>query len=173
MTDPRETLARIRKQANAATEGPWEVGDRYHCQAADMCDCAPDRGPLIDTYQHPEWGTMHVHRKDEPWWNEGVLFRKAGGPPGEVACDLAAEDAEFIASARTTVPALLDLADAVLERHVKAQPITAAYGTQEGGDYCAACAEDWPCPDYTAATTPLEVALPPLTTNPNQEEDHA
>ena len=24
MTDPRETLNRIRKQANAATEGPWE-----------------------------------------------------------------------------------------------------------------------------------------------------
>ena len=44
----------------------------------------------------------------------------------------------------------------MLERHVKAQPITAAYGTQEGGDYCAACAEDWPCPDYTAATTALE-----------------
>ena len=61
-------------------------------------------------------------------------------------------------AARTTVPALLDLADAVLERHVKAQPITAAYGTQEGGDYCAACAEDWPCPDYTAATTALERA---------------
>ena len=56
------------------------------------------------------------------------------------------------------MPALLDLADAVLERHVKAQPITAAYGTQEGGDYCAACAEDWPCPDYTAATTALERA---------------
>ena len=107
-------LDEIEARANAATEGPWEVGDRYHCQAADMCDCAPDRGPLIDTYQHPKWGTMHVHRKDEPWWNEGVLFRKAGGPPGEVACDLAAEDAEFIASARTTVPALLDLLGAKL-----------------------------------------------------------
>lgn len=59
-------------------------------------------------------------------------------------------------AARTDVPALLDLADAVLERHVKAQPITAAYGTREGGDYCAACADDWPCPDYTAATTALE-----------------
>ena len=79
-----------------------------------MCDCAPDRGPLIDTYQHPEWGTMHVHRKDEPWWNEGVLFRKAGGPPGEVACDLATEDAEFIAKARNSFPALLKLARAWL-----------------------------------------------------------
>lgn len=25
MTDPRETLARIRKQADAATDGPWEA----------------------------------------------------------------------------------------------------------------------------------------------------
>lgn len=154
MTDPREILARIRKQADAATPGPWEVGDRYHCQAADMCDCAPGHGPLIDTYQHPKWGTMHVHRKDEPWWNEGVLFRKAGGPPGEVACDLAAEDAEFIASARTTVPALLDLADAVLERHVEGR---AFYGHGFSQRMCE-CGASWPCPDYTAATTALERA---------------
>ena len=107
-------LDEIEARANAATEGPWEVGDRYHCQAADMCKCSPDRGPLIDTYQHPKWGTMHVHRTDEPRWNDGVLFREAGGPPGEVASDLATEDAEFIAAARTTVPALLDLADAML-----------------------------------------------------------
>ena len=110
-------LNEIEARANAATEGPWEVGDRYHCQAADMCDCAPDHGPLIDTYQHPEWGTMHVHRKDEPWWNEGVLFRKAGGPPGEVARDLATEDAEFTAHARTDVPDMAAALRAVLEIH--------------------------------------------------------
>ena len=50
---------------------------------------------------------------------------------------------------------LIGALTAVLERHVKAQPITAAYGTREGGDYCAACAEDWPCPDYTVAATAL------------------
>ena len=175
MNDPRETLNRIRKQADAATEGPWEVGDRYHCQAADMCDCAPDRGPLIDTYQHPEWGTMHVHRKDEPWWNEGVLFRKAGGPPGEVACDLATEDAEFIASSRTTVPAFLDLAEAVFELHRRSDH-TRLVGfprADRAEHYCMEDQKPWPCPTFTAATTPLEVALPPLTTNPNQEEDHA
>ena len=166
MTDPREILARIRKQADAATEGPWEVGDRYHCQAADMCDCAPDRGPLIDTYQHPEWGTMHVHRKDEPWWNEGVLFRKAGGPPGEVARDLATEDAEFIAAARTTVPALLDALEKVLELH---QPVTDGMGFTEDGyggisPACSSCgtsdeyAVPYPCPTVTAITTALEAA---------------
>ena len=164
MTDPRETLARIRAQADAATDGPWEVGDRYHCQAADMCDCAPDRGPLIDTYQHPEWGTMHVHRKDEPWWNEGVLFRKAGGPPGEVARDLAKEDAAFIAASRTTVPALLDALEKVLELH---QPVTDGMGFTEDGyggisPACSSCgtsdeyAVPYPCPTVTAATTALE-----------------
>ena len=29
MSDPRETLARIRKQADAATEGPWEADWRF------------------------------------------------------------------------------------------------------------------------------------------------
>ena len=159
MTDPREILARIRKQADAATEGPWEVGDRYHCQAADMCDCAPDRGPLIDTYQHPEWGTMHVHRKDEPWWNEGVLFRKAGGPPGEVARDLATEDAEFIAHARTDVPALVAALRAVLEVH---QDGGESQGYLDDGHYgdiphcCTECGSlgeygvPYPCPTVTA-----------------------
>ena len=133
MSDPRETLNRIRKQANAATPGPWEVE------------------PFT-------WRPGHPLPESE--W----LGVEATGPvKGGVALILLNDDdddhdAEFIAAARTTVPALLDLADAVLERHVKAQPITAAYGTQEGGDYCAACAEDWPCPDYTAATTALERA---------------
>ena len=119
MNDPRETLNRIRQQADAATEGSW----------MGVCD------------------------------SDGYLGRVIGPDGFGIAEDFRDDaDAEFIAAARTTVPALLDLADAVLERHVKAQPITAAYGTQEGGDYCAACAEDWPCPDYTAATTALERA---------------
>ena len=117
MSDPHETLARIRAQAEKATEGPWEVGDRYHCQSADKCDCRPDYGPLVDTYQHEAWGAMHVHRADEPWWNEGVLFREPGAPPGEVGREIIREDSEFIAAARTTVPALLDALEKVLELH--------------------------------------------------------
>ena len=152
-------LNEIEARANAATEGPWEVGDRYHCQAANMCECAPDRGPLIDTYQHPEWGTMHVHRKDEPWWNEGVLFRKAGGPPGEVARDLAAEDAEFIAHVRTDVPDMAAALRAVLELHVRAECPTCGSRDGEGNEfhkcdddaYCEECdMEGYPCPTVTA-----------------------
>ena len=55
-------------------------------------------------------------------------------------------DTEFIAHARTDVPALVAALRAVLNLHFKAQPIPAAFGTQEGGDYCVTCAEDWPCP---------------------------
>lgn len=61
----------------------------------------------------------------------------------DVVCD---EDADFIAHARTDVPALVEALRAVLNLHFKAQPIPAAFGTQEGGDYCVTCAEDWPCP---------------------------
>ena len=62
------------------------------------------------------------------------------------------------AATGATAPALRDALESVARRHVKAQPIPAAYGTREGGDYCAACAEDWPCPDYTAAATALHGA---------------
>lgn len=142
-------LNEIEARADAATEGPWEVGDRYHCQAADMCECAPSHGPLIDTYQDPNWGVMHVHRKDEPWWNSGVLYRKAGEPPREVAFDLAREDAEFIAHARQDVPTIVAALRAVLDLHTE-RP----YG-------CAVCEEmdqalPWPCPTVTTITTALE-----------------
>ena len=143
-------LNEIEARANAATEGPWEAGDRYHCQAADKCECRQGHGPLIDTYQHPEWGTMHVHRADEPWWHAGVLYRPAGGSPGDVCSDTKSADAEFIAHARTDVPDMAAALRAVLKLHVKARPITAAYGTQEGGDYCYSCAEEWPCPTVEA-----------------------
>ena len=71
----------------------------------------------------------------------------AGDSEYAVAYDVAREeDADFIAHARTDVPALVAALRAVLNLHFKAQPIPAAFGTQEGGDYCVTCAEDWPCP---------------------------
>ena len=121
--NPREILARIRAQADAATPGPWMTYTVTPNMGSEILT-APGEGEAYGDYVVPEYIDM--------------------------------DNAEFIAAARTTVPALLGLAEAVLERHVKAQPITAAYGTREGGDYCAACADDWPCPDYTAATTALE-----------------
>ena len=111
-------LNEIEARANAATEGPWEAGER--------CVFTLDGAPVISD------DVVHY----------------AHGMAGEGVCH--EEDAEFIAHARADVPDMAAALRAVLELHVKARPITAAYGTQEGGDYCYSCAEDWPCPTVTA-----------------------
>lgn len=134
MTDPRETLDRIRKQADAATPGPWE---------------ADGTGEVSQHWSRPEpWETVV---------GTGVTCMSYcyGGSAKGVERD---EDAEFIAASRTTVPALLDALEKVLNLHVEADPITAAFGTQEGGDYCITCAEDYPCPTVTAITQALAAA---------------
>ena len=125
MTDPRETLNRIRAQADAATEGPW-TGIRY-----------PD----------------------------GFLGRVIGGNGFGVAEDFSDDaDAEFIAAARTTVPALLDALEKVLELH---QPVTDGMGFTEHGyggisPACSSCgtsdeyAVPYPCPTVEAITAALE-----------------
>ena len=93
MTDPRETLARIRAQADAATEGPWEVN-------------GPDR-PWA-TISHGSDSILHAYEQHHPYC-EGC---ECGDPRSEVA--LSDEDAEFIAAARTDVPALLDALEKVM-----------------------------------------------------------
>ena len=122
MTDPREILARIRKQADAATEGPWELlGDGEYVSGPGIL-VAPDDGGVTSA------------------------------------------DAEFIAAARTTVPALLDALEKVLELH---QPVTDGMGFTEDGyggisPACSSCgtsdeyAVPYPCPTVTAITTALE-----------------
>ena len=131
MTDPRETLARIRKQADAATDGPWEHD--------------PPPGPGEDPMR-----PICVYPKEDG----GTL---AYVQPLEA-------DAEFIAAARTDVPALLDALEKVLELH---QPVTDGMGFTEDGyggisPACSSCgtsdeyAVPYPCPTVTAITTALE-----------------
>ena len=128
-------LDEIEARTNAATEGPW--------------------APWLDQDGTPHMNGMLMVGSAAAVIPEGESWIE-GVDVNPIAHTYTPEDREFIAAARTTVPALLDLADAVLERHVKAQPIPAAYGTQEGGDYCVTCAEDWPCPTVAAITTTLE-----------------
>ena len=124
MNDPRETLNRIRAQADAATEGPW-TGIRY-----------PD----------------------------GFLGRVIGGNGFGVAEDFSDDaDAEFTAAARTTVPALLDALEKVLELHPRVVVLHAdpEFGRMEDDAICGACivnheAADWPCPNVRAITTALD-----------------
>ena len=112
-------LDEIEARTNAATEGPW-------------------RASVVATYVDADGrrrGKGGIYPGGEP-----------GPPPLFLTMDWLATDAEFIAHARTDVPALVEALRAVLNLHFKAQPIPAAFGTQEGGDYCVTCAEDWPCP---------------------------
>ena len=118
MNNPRETLNRIRKQADNATEGPWQTDTSAHVLTVDNT---------------PNFVALCADPDDSD----------AGVP-----------DAEFIAAARTTVPALLDLAEAVLKRHVEGRTF---YGHGFSQRMCE-CGASWPCPDYTAATAALERA---------------
>ena len=80
MNDPRETLNRIRKQADNATKGPW------------VC-------------------TLNGDESEVTYANAPITWDDHGG---EVFTE---GDAEFIAATRTTVPALLDALEKVLELH--------------------------------------------------------
>lgn len=125
-------LDKIEARANAATKGPWapwkDQDGAKHMQGLLMvgnADAVIPEGEL---------------------WVEDVDINP-------IAHTYTPEDREFIAHARTDVPWLLEQVklrdkalEAVLEMHELAQPITAAFGTQEGGDYCRTCVEDWPCP---------------------------
>ena len=134
MTDPRETLARIRKQANAATEGPWEVKP-YKGLAED--------GDYVDSIVGSS--------------QESIVYQLGCG-----CCDIGLEvahpDAEFIAASRTDVPWLLEqveLRDKALEAALNEHPIGVFHSFAGDIQWCDACDGPYPCPTVTAITTAL------------------
>ena len=97
-----------------------------------------------------------------------VWFLRRAGVPGirmsVTEFQHGMDNAEFIAAARTDVPALLDALEKVLELH---QPVTDGMGFTEDGyggisPACSSCgtsdeyAVPYPCPTVTAITTALE-----------------
>lgn len=86
MTDPRETLARIRAQADAATEGPWAPW-------RDQDGALHMNGLLMV-------GNAAAVIPEGESWVEGVDVNP-------IAHTYTPEDREFIAAARTDVPWLL------------------------------------------------------------------
>ena len=127
MTDPRETLNRIRKQADAATEGPWQTDTSAHVLTVD---------------------------------NTPTFVARCADPNDS---DAGVPDAEFIAAARTDVPALLDALEKVLRLHPRVVVLHAdpEFGRMEDDAICGACivnheAADWPCPNVRAITTALD-----------------
>ena len=102
MTDPRETLARIRAQADAATDGPWELlGDGEYVSGPGIL-VAPDDGGV--TSADAEF--IAAARTDVPWLLDQVESRdKALDAALRLADQMEAEDAamhDFYGWPRTT-----------------------------------------------------------------------
>ena len=132
MPDPREALARIRKQADAATDGPWrhisifEVGGFVEdSHGRELFDWAQDdAGTICAPDSDAEF--IAAARTDVPWLLDQVALR-----------DKALE--------------------AVLEVH-KPIPCTITNGSDvTNGTVCEHCLNpEYPCATVTAITTALE-----------------
>lgn len=94
MTDPRETLARIRKRADAATEGPW--------------------APWLDQDGAKHMGGLLMVGNAEAVIPDGEEFVD-GVDVNPIAHVYVPPDRAFIAHARTDVPALVAALRAVLD----------------------------------------------------------
>ena len=124
MSDPRETLNRIRAQADAATEGPWAP---WRDQ-----DGAPHMNGLLMV------GNAAAVIPEGESWVEGVDVNP-------IAHTYTPEDREFIAAARTDVPDMAAALRAVLELHKREE--------SPSGDYCDECfPNEWHWPCSTVAT---------------------
>lgn len=130
--DPRETLARIRAQANAATEGPWrhisifEVGGFVEdSRGRELFDWAQDDAGTICT-PDADAEFIAASRTTVPWLLEQVELRD-------------------------------EALNAVLKLHKPVQASTTSNGGVIDITVCDHCLDPaWPCPTVTAITTELE-----------------
>lgn len=135
---------------HAAARDAREALDDLHLDAHE-------NGPTTDM-------STHFRRAHRLWNAMGGEHRTAYGDPIPAWDDLGASmQLMLTAGVARAVQDVLEVEQvmyralsAALALHVVAQPITAAHGTQEGGDYCRTCAEDWPCATFTSITTALE-----------------
>ena len=121
-----EWIAKRRELLDAATEGPWVVGDRDHIQGASHCACLPEYGPLVWEGRRDINGAQmltHIHRAQKPRHDSGdTSIYTTSLPYPEVVALSTSEyvsiqpgDAALIADARTSLPRALDALEAVLE----------------------------------------------------------
>ncbi|WP_271437697.1 hypothetical protein [Micrococcus luteus] len=150
MNDPRETLARIRKQADAATEGPWAPW-------RDQDGALHMNGLLMV-------GNAAAVIPEGESWVEGVDVNP-------IAHTYTPEDREFIAAARTDVPWLLEqiehrdkALEAVRALHFERAELACGNPTHTVPDLmcpdcltvCDDCGAPWPCTTVATITTALE-----------------
>lgn len=151
-------LAEIRDRANAATEGPWEHGDRQYVYGVtgrfgdDRCPhCA--RTGFGDG---PSWAgvrningkemLVHVHTSDKPRRRHGVHAVRANGSisvvrDAEEYGYMYPADAEFIAHAREDVPWLLAEVERLTAERDRARGLAARLEAQIAR--VEALAKDW------------------------------
>ena len=122
----RPSLAGIEQRVAAATEGPWEA-------TQDKC-----------------WGEKY------PSLSIQRVYEYTDYDPARAGCEpLDAEDAAFIAAARTAVPALAAAVRDVLAVHVDA---TCSRGYPQA--YCVECDQAWPCATVRALAAHLDLTDP-------------
>lgn len=111
-----EERTAIKARAEAATEGPWEVGNRWHIQGADFCPCRPEWGPAIVQRMDINGKMMLAHRHRLPVPRERDTIYTEPWPDGYPRAVVITTseygainryDAEFIAHAREDIPALV------------------------------------------------------------------
>ena len=120
-------LDKIEARANAATEGPWEVKpyNGWH-----------DASDEIDSFVGP---------------SDATIVEQLGCGCCDVGLEVSPTDAEFIAHARTDVPALIAALRAVLKLHKED-----GHGWGPGESFCTECQQGYgllvpyPCPTVTA-----------------------
>ena len=127
-------LDQIEARANAATEGPWLVN-------------GPDEQWAVISSGSDS--VLHSYMRCRPDC-EGC---ECGESVAEVAIEL--EDAEFIAHARTDIPALTAAVRDVLALHWEA---TCSRGYPQA--YCVDCDQAWPCPTVRALAAHLDLTDP-------------
>lgn len=130
-----EWIAKRDELIEAATEGPWVVGDRDHIQGATHCTCRPEYGPLVWEGRRDINGVQmmtHIHRAHEPRYDDDTTVYSTSLPYPEIVALSTTEyvpiqpgDAALIADARTSLPTALKALKAVL---AKAQSYVDEYG---------------------------------------------
>ena len=131
----RTSLAGIEQRTAAATEEPWEVN-------------GPDEDWAV-IHSGPD-SVIHAYTVHDPDC-EGCTC--GGDEAGHVA--ISVEDAEFIADARTAVPALTAAIRDVLARHAEAN----CFGGYPQA-FCIDCDRAWPCATVRALAAHLDLTDP-------------
>ena len=146
---------------DAATEGPWVVGDRDHIQGASRCACRPEYGPLVWEGRRDINGVQimtHIHRASEPrHYSDDATIYSTSLPYPEIVALSTTEyvtiqpgDAALIADSRTSLPKALDALADVLELHTPER-----FHDHTEKEFCRCCqrtAGVYPCPTVAAVT---------------------